>query len=223
MTFIHEFGSWKELKSAWHNNAIDRYFQSQKNATTSIKDTLLLHAQPTEEQATEVNSKTLSKATKPPVNIKSFFKRIDNKNDVIASKTNDELVIDDCAIIKDIADKAPKLNGAVSSCDLSSKKTKSSNIMTSAKGTTSKRGRSKNTSSGPSLKRTLTSDSAGTKNKRQKQSSIFTSLGRTSEKTSSVGRGGGNQCMTCPICGKSFDEGTSNAEVNIHVDNCLIE
>lgn len=202
---------------------------------TSVKDSVLVCAQPIEEPTTDVNPKTLSKATKPPINIKSFFKRKEiNSDDAVAVDASQKDVQDndELTVINENRS-VPKLNGARSSNDISALKNSTKLAgpkMAGTKGTASKRSRPGSSS----LKRTISTESTGTKTKRQKQSSIFASLGRGSgDKTTSLGKGGGDNTtsqgrggganMTCPICGKTFEEGTSNANVNTHVDNCLIE
>ncbi|CAG2225424.1 Protein strawberry notch homolog 2,Protein FORGETTER 1,Protein strawberry notch,Protein strawberry notch homolog 1 [Mytilus edulis] len=55
--------------------------------------------------------------------------------------------------------------------------------------------------------------------KRRKQSSIMNSFAKSAcKKEESI-----QKEKTCPICQKKFDLGTSNDEINEHIDNCLIE
>lgn len=55
--------------------------------------------------------------------------------------------------------------------------------------------------------------------KRRKQSSIMNSFAKSAcKKEESI-----QKEKTCPICQKKFDSGTSNDEINEHIDNCLIE
>jgi len=53
-------------------------------------------------------------------------------------------------------------------------------------------------------------------NKKPKQSSIQSLFAaRNPQKQPSA--------MQCPICSRTFDQSTSNAQVNEHIDNCLVE
>lgn len=55
--------------------------------------------------------------------------------------------------------------------------------------------------------------------KRRKQSSIMNSFAKSAcKKEESI-----QKEKTCPICQKKFDLGTSNDDINEHIDNCLIE
>ena len=56
--------------------------------------------------------------------------------------------------------------------------------------------------------------------KRQKQSSILSSFGKKTEKDS---QDGVTKELLCPVCGVKFASGTKNADINKHIDGCLIE
>jgi len=57
---------------------------------------------------------------------------------------------------------------------------------------------------------------AGKKARQSSIQALFTSAARNRQKQ--LGR-----AMHCPICSRSFDETASNADVNRHIDSCLIE
>ena len=61
--------------------------------------------------------------------------------------------------------------------------------------------------------------SKGPPNKKAKQGNILQSL----KKQKSIQEEKEKKQLCCPICSKEFDQGTSNVEINKHVDNCLIE
>ena len=72
-----------------------------------------------------------------------------------------------------------------------------------------------------SVKRPLSTNSdSQSKSKRAKQSSI-TSL--FAKGNSGEGNEGANRKLECPICAKAFQSSSSNAEINKHIDTCLIE
>lgn len=69
-----------------------------------------------------------------------------------------------------------------------------------------------------SLKR-VNSDDASRTNKRQKQSSILSSFGKKTEKATDNSK----KEICCPVCGVKFASDAKNAEINKHIDGCLIE
>ena len=58
---------------------------------------------------------------------------------------------------------------------------------------------------------------AGKKARQSSIEALFTSAARNRQKQL------GGRAMQCPICSRSFDETASNADVNRHIDSCLIE
>ncbi|KAJ8310282.1 hypothetical protein KUTeg_012147 [Tegillarca granosa] len=70
-----------------------------------------------------------------------------------------------------------------------------------------------------SRKRPATEVSSSKPNKRAKQATIFSSFAKVEADNKEKVR----KAASCPICGKEFDIGTSNADINSHIDNCLIE
>lgn len=69
-----------------------------------------------------------------------------------------------------------------------------------------------------SLKR-ANSDEVSRTNKRQKQSSLLSSFGKKTEKPADATK----KEIYCPVCGVKFASDVKNAEINKHIDNCLIE
>ena len=67
------------------------------------------------------------------------------------------------------------------------------------------------------LKRARDGSTAGTPAKKIKQSNIMASFARSSSRDE-VKKG-----RSCPICNHEFESGTTNAKINEHIDNCLIE
>ena len=188
-----------------------------------MKDTLKSAVLATEETVDAVNNKTLAKAINPPVTIKNFFRPKDS-SDQTENKTK-EVENTKCNPVEadggDVT-KGTKLNGALKSCYFGA--SKAAGITSSrvgAKSSGAKTGGSKRGRGGKtSLKRPMPSGITGSTTKRQKQSSIVSALerGRESDVTDTK-----RSDMTCPICKKAFEEGTSNADINAHVDSCLIE
>ena len=71
----------------------------------------------------------------------------------------------------------------------------------------------------PGSKRTFTSPTSQPAAKKTKQNSIMASFARQKSK----GAEEKERELKCPICNKVFEVGTVNAEINQHVDNCLID
>ena len=64
-------------------------------------------------------------------------------------------------------------------------------------------------------KRTSSGNSGFERNKRQKQSALKNSFQNNVKVKKAT--------TNCPICRMEFESGTKNAEINIHIDQCLIE
>ncbi|XP_067055006.1 uncharacterized protein [Acropora muricata] len=55
--------------------------------------------------------------------------------------------------------------------------------------------------------------------KQQKQSSILSSFGKGTEKSKISGK---RKEIVCPVCGVQFESNSKNADINKHLDGCLI-
>ncbi|XP_031566399.1 protein FORGETTER 1-like [Actinia tenebrosa] len=222
-----------EVTSLLKEQHINDRLLENKSGSLSIKDSLKSTALATEESVAAINNKTLAKAINPPITIKTFFRPVESSDqteikakDVENPECNPEntdggeLVVVDKST-KDCI-KETKFNGALTSSYFGAPKATGSTASkvgaksSGAKTSVSKRGRGGKTS----LKRPMSSDVTGSTSKRQKQSSIFSALGRGRENDVTDTE---KSSMTCPICRKVFEEGTKNADINAHVDSCLIE
>ena len=70
-----------------------------------------------------------------------------------------------------------------------------------------------------SRKRTNESDLSAQPIKRSKQVTLFSTFQKMSTKKVVEEK----KAVSCPICGKEFEKGISNADLNAHIDNCIIE
>jgi len=205
-----------------------------------------------EEPETPVNQRTLTKATTPPVTIKNFFKPKNAeqmlKTDVSTSEDTREACGENGCVEKECDSNAIKKesenNGGPTekqTVSVTSKKEVKS-IYFKSKGTKNEGRTQKGTQEGPvrcngitrqlseplskdnlqgknSLKRT-SSEASLRRNKRQKQSSILCSFGKTSEKPAMEEK---RKEIFCPVCGVKFASDAKNADINKHIDGCLIE
>ncbi|KAK3607117.1 hypothetical protein CHS0354_014268 [Potamilus streckersoni] len=77
---------------------------------------------------------------------------------------------------------------------------------------------SKNPKSSHFKKRTINSTSSQP-TKKQKQVSLMSAFAKATTKKEELE----HQVLSCPICGQLFEKGISNADVNFHIDNCIID
>ena len=169
------------------------------------------------EDIAPVNERWKSKALTPPVTMKNFFKPVakpqlgqtcssgtprncDKSEDSLCDIRNKEVehIIND----EDSSSSSDKINNDAKKLVKDNKNNSLNSNRSLMKGT--KR-------NGNDLK--------GPKSKKAKQETIFSSF----LKQKSVKEQRNQEQLTCPICQMTFEEGTSNTEINKHVDNCLIE
>ena len=190
-----------------------------------------------EEAETPVNHRTLAKALTPPVTIRNFFKpktseegpRQQRKERTSPACDDGESKDDGIILLEretfaskkgitednsqlQLLDSKVGVSGDViaarnSVTKSSSRKPTSRACRTPCTPVTSSKGRAAVKRAGPRT--------GGSCSKRQKQASLVASFakGSASVKTKQV----------CPICQKNFPEGAGNAEINKHVDSCLID
>lgn len=163
------------------------------------------------EETSPVLPKCLAKALNPPVTIKTFFKAAMAKRESIGHE--------DTSVVRNVT------CSENNTCEKDSRRSmgQSSN----------KSGKTKNESQGSgSKKRSLEEiedngdnycaviSSKPSSNKRTKQGSIFAAFAKKAEPVKAPVV---KKPMQCPICSLTFDPQVSNADVNSHIDNCLIE
>ena len=204
------------------------------------------------EPETPINMRTLTKATTPPVTIKNFFKPKAAEDSVHCNGNSSDKEIEICSQVvqkqcnqgvlekKDdytyskgdvsngVASKKPnkevksvyfqtaglKNEGLSRSGDTADRVTGDLGLTSGLPGflsTRSQRGKA-------SLKRTYSSQCLKT-NKRQKQASILSSFVRRTDKDVENAQ---KKETCCPICGLRFANHTRNAEMNKHIDECLV-
>ncbi|KAK3094762.1 hypothetical protein FSP39_005887 [Pinctada imbricata] len=205
------------------------------------------------ESVTDVNTKCQSRAFRPPVTIKSFFKAANHKRDFVPEKCDDNQPNDcnqkqDLANIKsdpdavvshsnkdedvkeidytkfiDSCNEAPCRSPSRISSDQNVSNLSSQLCSEGSVGKSMKTG-TKNT---PSLNRTVSNS------KKRPASSIDSepagkkrkqsNLASMFAKVASKKKEEDDRPPTCPICKKEFEKTTLNSELNQHIDNCLIE
>ena len=190
-----------------------------------------------EEAESPVNSKALSKALTPPVTIKNFFKpksgegvaQCDKRVSTVCNGAN--IQDDECRIVeRNSSEKqisCPKAVGQSTSSESKESfqnRTRSCGAKSdSAKASSSLKSRPVGSLSSKArgcLKRS-SSRTEGSSSKRQKQASLIASFAKGS-KGSTAAKLSAEKSL-CPICSKSFPQGTGNTDINKHIDSCLIE
>jgi len=169
------------------------------------------------EPVSAVIGKYVLKATTAPPTIKNFFKPKQSESVNIAQMSeskpegsvvsNDDRISDenddDIVVIK-TSDCEQFVN---ESCNLQPENSIRQTASSGCSAVTS-RAATKRSKSGKKLP-------AGKKHKQSSIQASFSAANRYPEKRPAA--------MQCPICSRTFDENASNAEINQHIDNCLIE
>ena len=222
------------------DKAIDNTVKSLGNVSHIVKHGLSSPVKAITEAVAPVSSKCLSKAMKPPVTIKNFFKKVEvnvTKRDITQETLNE---MEQCASAKlknpdkkvsemsyeeFLGKKNKSGNGTKPTVKTTESRQSASNVEIDEKLFTSKeenRAALKMSSSKPSVtgsrKRANESESYQPM-KKAKQATLFS----TFQKMTSKKEENEKKSATCPICGKEFEKGISNVELNKHVDNCIIE
>lgn len=157
------------------------------------------------EPETPVNRKTLTKALTPPVTIKNFFKPTakpdNNTQENSENQDNSE-------------------NSESSTSKSVKHETKSANLK--VKGAVDENSSPKHnplTATNKGIKRTASSSSLSSSvAKKPKQSSIMASFVKQTVKQEEKKI----KALTCPICNIVFEQGTTNQDLNTHIDNCIL-
>lgn len=207
------------------------------------------------ENVTPVNSKCLSKAFKPPVTIKTFFKpssttaqnqavtessneQVSNSNPVnyeskVPSKErhkSKEISYEDFLKREDSSDSNENNGEPMDQIEQgqASKKVMTSKVPIveledSNSSGTSKfdtcESRSSYFKSSSTKKRTLDERTSSQPSKKPKQATLFSTFKKMATKKEEEEL----KSVTCPICNKVFEKKISNADLNSHIDNCIIE
>lgn len=207
-----------------------------------------------EEPETPISTRTLTKATTPPVTIKNFFKPkaveqtldadVGTSENTAETSGENDCVKKECGLtnIKQEIESSARPSEKQSAAVTSKKEVKS--IYFKSKGAKQEEcSQRKGTAEGPSrcnglahhlseplsktnlqgknsLKRSGSSDASLRSIKRQKQSSILCSFGK---RTENPGLDGIKKEIFCPVCGVKFASEAKNADINKHIDGCLIE
>ena len=223
------------------DKAIDNTVKSLGNVSHVVKHGPSSPVKASTEAVAPVSSKCLSKAMKPPVTIKNFFKRVEEVN-VTKRDITQEIFkeMEQCASAKlknpdkkvsemsyeEFLDKKNKSgNGTKPTVKTTESRQSASNVEIDEKLFTSKeenRAALKMYTLKPSVtgsrKRANESESYQPM-KKAKQATLFS----TFQKMTSKKEENEKKSATCPVCGKEFEKGISNVELNKHVDNCIIE
>lgn len=193
--------------------------QSTSNNTGGIS---LTANKTVKEEISPVNEKCLSKAMKPPITIKNFFKR----------STTDQLSDKQCVVsgtddspsyvvgTKDQVNEESTQSSETSDLTKVGERTHNEVFGSEAKCSTSSLSNSyRPVTKSASKKRKLEDVKSLQPLKKAKQMTLFSTLQKQMVKK------GENEIksVSCPICSKIFHKGISNAELNEHIDNCIIE
>lgn len=190
------------------------------------------------EAETPINCRTLSKALNPPVTIKNFFKA-KPKADSDAENKPSFSGTTSLSEIKNHCEFNPIIQIEDSSCDGKDDCTEEKAGLPFSDEprdlTVIKNGPCQNTTRKHTAKNSvsITSKSAKTKTSlKRSSSSLSGNVSKKSKQTSILtsfasknfdGRVAATKDIKCPICATIFEQGTSNEELNKHIDNCLIE
>lgn len=206
------------------------------------------------ENVTPVNSKCLSKAFKPPVTIKTFFKpssttaqnqavtessneQVSNSNPVnheskVPSKErhkSKEISYEDFLKREDSSDSNENNGEPMDQIEQgqASKKVMTSKVPIVELEDSNSSGTSKSDTcesrsyfkSSSTKKRTLDERTSSQPSKKPKQATLFSTFKKMATKKEEEEL----KSVTCPICNKVFEKMISNADLNSHIDNCIIE
>ena len=223
-----------------------RYLQAKQNGVLGlvVPSKPKTEARATVEPEASINARTLSRAINPPVTIKTFFRAKVKESKNTATDSDDENAprmgendagdSGNCSEVESevqvVQIRCDGKDGTVAEdsrvanssgprdCRNMEKGPFSSNTRKpTVKGAASVTSKPKKTKT-KTLKRS-SSSLVGNASKRTKQTSILTSFASGV----SNGRLPAVKDIKCPICAKVFEQGTSNEELNKHIDSCLIE
>lgn len=162
------------------------------------------------EPVTPVNARCRARALRPPVTLRNFFKPASVTPDTVVSNTgqsseNDPSLQETSNQLERLV---PESSSEVQAANLGDGKGKEENKSQAPATDSSKTSR----------KRALNDVDNSPVSKRKKQSNLATMFANVTKRKKECS----NRALICPICKKEFKD-ISNADLNAHIDNCLIE